>query len=566
MNLGENVTIDLPVLLETRLLVQANSGGGKSWALRRLLEQTANQVQQLVIDPEGEFATLREKFDYVIAAPHDGDAVASPQTAALLARRLLETGVSAILDIYDLKAHERQAFVRRFLDALVNAPRKLWHPVLLVLDEAHVFCPQSSKAEAMSAVIDVATRGRKRGLCLVPATQRLSKLHKDVAAEMLNKLVGRTGLDVDVKRAADELGMSPQQATPLLRNLKPGTFYAYGPAISTEVRTVEVGPVATTHPKSGHRLMVPPPAPSARIRDSLAKLADLPGQAEQEAQDLASMQARVRVLERELRYSKGNSIVTGVPEDEVERRIRVAVAEAVKHKVPVNNSPNNLAPEVQALAKARPLVEKLARIFDTGPQTTVSLAPLEEVPAFLRETERKARQRAGAGQPVGRTGPALGLTGPEQRILDAIAWMNAIGVERPEQTAVAFLAGYTIGGGAWNNPRGSLRTKGYLEYHGQQLRLTDAGRALARPPEVAPGNEALHEAIKDRLPGPETKLLTVLLEAYPGELSNDELAARAGYAPKGGAYNNPRGRLRSLGLIEYRNGMVRARDILFPEN
>ena len=58
---GGAAVIDLPRLLETRMLIQANSGGGKSWAIRRLLEQTAGHVQQLVIDPEGEFATLREK-------------------------------------------------------------------------------------------------------------------------------------------------------------------------------------------------------------------------------------------------------------------------------------------------------------------------------------------------------------------------------------------------------------------------------------------------------------------------------------------------------------------------
>jgi hypothetical protein len=36
--IAPNAPINLPVLLESRLLVQANSGGGKSWALRRLLE------------------------------------------------------------------------------------------------------------------------------------------------------------------------------------------------------------------------------------------------------------------------------------------------------------------------------------------------------------------------------------------------------------------------------------------------------------------------------------------------------------------------------------------------
>lgn len=36
MNLAPSCPIDLPVLLETRALIQANSGGGKSYTLRRL--------------------------------------------------------------------------------------------------------------------------------------------------------------------------------------------------------------------------------------------------------------------------------------------------------------------------------------------------------------------------------------------------------------------------------------------------------------------------------------------------------------------------------------------------
>lgn len=63
------LAIDLPRLIETRLLIQSNSGGGKSHTLRRVLEQTAPHVQQLVLDPDGEFATLRERFDYIVCAP-----------------------------------------------------------------------------------------------------------------------------------------------------------------------------------------------------------------------------------------------------------------------------------------------------------------------------------------------------------------------------------------------------------------------------------------------------------------------------------------------------------------
>ena len=40
IKLNSSDSIDLDSLLNTRLLVQANSGGGKSWLLRRILEQS----------------------------------------------------------------------------------------------------------------------------------------------------------------------------------------------------------------------------------------------------------------------------------------------------------------------------------------------------------------------------------------------------------------------------------------------------------------------------------------------------------------------------------------------
>lgn len=555
-SLAKGCNIDLPKLLETRALVQANSGGGKSWALRRLLEQTAPLVQQLVIDSEGEFATLRERHDYIIAAPHGADAVATPQTAALLARRLLESGVSAILDIYDLKAHERQLFVSRFLDALINAPRTLWHPVLVAIDEAHVYAPQVGSAEALPAVIDLCTRGRKRGQCAVLATQRISKLHKDAAAELLNKLVGRTGLDVDVKRAADELGLSARDATEQLRNLAPGEFYAYGPALSAQVQRVRIGDVETTHPKSGHRMMKAPPPPSAKVRAKLAELADLQKEADEEARTVQDLQRQNADLRRRLTIAEKHAPEQGVPEAEVQRRIAEAVA-ALPPPVRLDRL-GEIAAEARAAREELVLVgqaleRELAALQASEPRS----APPRERPALVvAPGARRAPERAAA--------PSAGLTGPEQRILDAIAWMNSIGVHEPEQVAVAFIAGYTIGGGAWNNPRGSLRTRGLIEVRGDTLTLTTAGAALARAPDGDVSADELHRRIFERLPGPESKLLRVLLDRYPAALSNEELASAAGYSAGGGAFNNPRGRLRSLGLIEYRDRASRARDILFP--
>ena len=198
---GKNLVIDIPRLLVSRMLIQASSGGGKSWVTRRILEQTAGHVQQVVLDIEGEFITLREKFDYIICAPQGADAIATPQTATILARRLRETRASAIIDMYEMKMPDRKKFVRLFLEEFVEAPKSMWHPCIVSISEAHHFCPEKDEAESMAAVNDLITRGRKRGLCGILDTQRLSKLNKDSAAELHNKLIGLAVLDTDALAA-----------------------------------------------------------------------------------------------------------------------------------------------------------------------------------------------------------------------------------------------------------------------------------------------------------------------------------------------------------------------------
>jgi hypothetical protein len=170
-----------------------------------------------------------------------------------------------------------------------------------------------------------------------------------------------------------------------------------------------------------------------------------------------------------------------------------------------------------------------------------------------------------------RSRPTLGisedLTGPERRILEALAWMESIGQVDVDPVATAFLSGYTYGGGAFNNPRGRLNVRRLIQYRGGgRLALTEAGRNMIDIPQVPLTTEELHRRVLERLPGPERKILRVLLEAYPKAVNNEELAERAGYAVGGGAFANPRGRLRSLGLVEYQGkGMVVARPLLFLE-
>jgi len=553
---GKQVRLNIPNLVETRMLVQANSGGGKSYALRKILETSHGQVQQIVIDPEGEFNTLREKFDYIIAAPKDGDAVASPRTAKVLARKLLETGVSAIVDIYDMRAHERRDFVETFCNALVNAPKRLWHPVLVVLDEAHVFAPQQGKPESLGAVIDLATRGRKRGYSLIAATQRLSKLHKDVAAELLNKMIGRTGMDVDVKRAVDEMGFVGREGQTNLRRLSAGEWFGFGPAISMEVVQFKVGPVVTTHPKVGNRLLKAPPAPSSKIRKILADL-DVEKEVEQEATALQNAQRsqqdalrEVRELRRELK-SEQSAKPKPVSEEAIATIRNAVTTDTIKRM------DNYYSPLLTAMQKIRIAVEG----FELGVKPAAADIPPPPRPVKHYDTPAPPLNAA----PISVDPAFLGT--PQVRILKALAICESFGIDEPARATVGAFAKYRSGAGHFTNILSGMKTAGLIVYPKPGcIALTKEGQNLAEYPDKTPTLKDLHNAWMSILPGePYRKILKEVISHHPDKLSREELGARTGYSPRAGHFTNMLSKMKTLGAITYpSSGVVAASEYVFP--
>ena len=267
---GDAISIDLEELLATRLLVQGNSGSGKSHLLRRLLEKSAGQVQQVVIDPEGDFVTLADRYGHVPVEAADH----SERDIARLAGRIREHRASVVLSLEGLEAEGQMRCTAAFLSALFDAPRDHWYPALVVVDEAQLFAPagggevaEEVRRASLSAMTNLMCRGRKRGLAGVIATQRLAKLAKNVAAEASNFLMGRTFLDIDMARAADLLGMERRQAE-AIRDLPRGTFLALGPAISRRPIAVAIGEVETKARSMSPKL-VPLDAPTENLQDLL---------------------------------------------------------------------------------------------------------------------------------------------------------------------------------------------------------------------------------------------------------------------------------------------------------
>lgn len=585
--LNKETAIDLPKLIESRLLVQANSGGGKSWLLRRILEQSHGKVQQIIIDPEGEFSTLREKYDYIYVGK-DGDLEASTKSATLLARKLLEFNTSAIIDLYELHPQERKHFVKLFLDSMINSPKELHHPVLVVIDEAHMFAPEKGESEALNAVIGLASLGRKRQFCAILATQRISKLNKDVVAECNNKLIGRTGLDIDMKRAGEELGFTTKEKQISLRNLDAGEFYMFGPAISKEVITGKIGEIFTHAPKIGNKAGLTVPKPTDKIKGILAKLGDLPAEAQKEAQTVQELKIENTNLKRENTNLKKNNIVTTAPAKPITldtRTIEKTLKEFVKKYREQWNPLEKLFRSAQAHSENLKMIQN--QIVDMAEQ---KIHPLFIVDSSDRvaETTRKyfdgnlkrqfpsidlsigIRQKSKdifspityptSGAFVNREGlPVEHLPAGEKKVLIAIA-QHPEGINRQHLTIIT---GYKRSSRDLYLQR--LNQKGYIDNSSDEIKATrEAIDFLGGDFTPLPTGEKLREHLLSTLPQGEKNILVVLIEAFEngGGLNRDRISELTGYQRSSRDLYIQRLTARQL-VLPLSHGMVQASSKLF---
>lgn len=572
---GKQLRLDLDQLIPSRLLIQANSGGGKSWLLRRIAEQLYGKVQTIIIDPEGEFFTLRENFGYVLVG-ENGETPCDLRSAAMLAERFLTLKASAVCDLYESfrsRPMERRQWVRLFLNALIDAPRNLWHPLVVIVDEAHKFCPQESpKAASMEdreiiggckdAMIALSTTGRKRGFCAIWATQRLAKLDKDASSEFFNRMVGMTIEDVDVDRAADLMSVpkdEKQKFRQSLRTLVAGQFYAFGRALTIDRTLVDVGEVQTRHPESGKQASAstPPPMPDV-VKKFLPQLSDLPAQAEEKARTEAEYKREIRDLNAQLkavtrqRQAPPAAAASAKPDPAqikmqaekllgpAKSKIDTAWANAVRaFQREIERRISEGAKQLAGAVHATPFVAP-----NETPAIAVSatIAPLPTAPMRIMQPRLPAAPAADrTTDPSGFKPSAL------HRKIGGI--LAAYYPDPVDKAWLASMCGKTLGGG-WNGRLSEVRAAGLLEdVEGGSLRATP--RCASQYAGVFTPPATTEEAIAvwdHKLSDTHRAILNRLIEANGEPVTKDELAAAAGKA-LGGGFNGRLSELRSTGLM-----------------
>jgi len=510
------ILIDPLKLVETRALITAQSGGGKSWLMRKLLEMISGKVHQLVFDYEGEFVTLREKYPFALVAVEGGDIPLSVRYAGKLAETIMETNLSVIIDLYDLEPDDRILFVHEFIHALMNLRRDLYHPTLIYLDEIDALCPQVGQTAASKDIRSLAARGRKRGLGMIPATQRLSKVHKDVAAECQNKFIGQTTLGIDVARAAEELGLSSKEQGKF-RELEPGQFLAYGPAISRQVQLFKVNPVETTHVKAG-TMVSPPPTPDA-----------------------------IRAIVQQLKEVQ-QDVDEDVPAETAGKADITASRELVDNAV-------HEAKEVLHTHYRKILDEKRNEISLLSDRINRALAALrgENEPTVIQE-----HQNAGLIVPVevktkAEMAPKAGqaVVGGAMRMLKAAATFHPDPITKGR---MALWARMSPNSGSFSTYLSALRKDGYLEPLDGGYVCTSLGMKKVAGIEQLPIGGALVNLWCEII-GNESgasRMLKFLSNVFPEIVARDVLGERVGMSSTSGSFTTYVSTLKRNGLVEVR--------------
>lgn len=539
---NKNISLDLNKLIDTRMLVAANSGGGKSWFFRLLAEQCAGKVQIIILDPEGEFITLREKIDIALIG-EDGELPTEIKTAKLLARKLAEHQASAIIDLYGLRLNDRRVYMNLFLDSLMSLGRKYWHPILVFIDEAHIFAPERGKSNSTDAIIALMSQGRKRGYAGILATQRLSKIHKDAIAEANNVFIGRTWLDLDQLRAGDLLGMKKEDRLKL-RSIKAGEFFGFGPALTTDgVTKFKTANVESTHPKAGERHKMNVPPASKAVLGVLSQMGDLPAQVQKEEDYIARLQGENISLKREMAQIKK------------EKPMPEKVVEQVSVNVPFipNNKLQSITNSLQsAIDKINEFPEQYADEVRRM-NSEIKMAK----PKQPHITKPKQHRVITSGKTSGNNSGELPIG--EHKILTACA-QYPDGLKRKQ---ISILANFRRSTRDAYIAR--LQNRGAVEVREKRVFATDTGYELLginfRP---LPTGQELIDYWMLNLPMGERAIFDILVSSYPNDVERDYLTSETGYRRSTRDAYITRLAAKEL-IIATAPGMVKASDNLLVE-
>ena len=247
------------------IAILGRKGSGKTYTAKGLVERLIKRGRRvIVIDPMSIWWGLRLAADgtsaglpVVVIGGKQADIPlptnAPEETGALVAKLLLDSDVSAVVDVADMRRPTNLLFVAALLRELYESHQG--EAIWLVLEEADIWAPKSGRSsedQVVFAEVEIlARRGRSKGFRLISITQRPARIHNDVLSQFSTMAVlALPGLH-DRRAVADWMEGVTDNAAAVFKSLPSldvGEGWVWTPQTSRLAR--ERFPVITTYDSS----------------------------------------------------------------------------------------------------------------------------------------------------------------------------------------------------------------------------------------------------------------------------------------------------------------------------
>jgi hypothetical protein len=206
-------TLPAVEVLTGRGFVTGKSGSGKSNTASVVAEQLLdNNYNLLIVDPEGEYYGLKEKYE-ILHVGNDElcDVQVTPNHAGQLAEIAIGRNMPIILDVSDyLDGEEAKELIANTVRELFQKEKDARKPFLLMIEEMQEYLPQQGGSDELAELLErVAKRGRKRGLGMLGMSQRPSSVDKDFITQcdwmVWHRLTWQNDIDVVKKVLGTEV-------------------------------------------------------------------------------------------------------------------------------------------------------------------------------------------------------------------------------------------------------------------------------------------------------------------------------------------------------------------------
>ena len=225
INLSKDFNIDAQQVMTGRGCVIGQSGSGKSYLVGVIVEELCKlNLPFMVIDTEGEYASIKSKFNAIWVSESNpaADIKSSERMGAVFAESM-KYGIPVIYDLSDTL--DKEASVQSALSELYSIEEGMKKPFLVIIEEADKFAPQVVR-QKRNMIEEISVRGRKRGIGLLVATQRPANISKNVLAQCSYGFIGKLSIENDVQ--AIRILFSRQEQLDMLPRLQTGSFLPFG--------------------------------------------------------------------------------------------------------------------------------------------------------------------------------------------------------------------------------------------------------------------------------------------------------------------------------------------------